>query len=252
MARLSVDGVELPVRPGFQVEPGDGAAGLKRAKEALGRFGIEVLSVAGGMDAETVRAVGEAGLPLIRVCLGIDMEKGYHASVEEYRRKIEELVPLLEQNQVVLGIQNHNGAMIGSALGVWELIQSFPRQQVAGVLDFAHCFFAGEPSKMALDILRDRLALVNFKSGIWRLTKKPENNKGEAQWSPFWTECRRSGYSWSAAAKALAAIDWRGPICLPAEYSNQAGTAPPPLPQVTQMLEKDIAHIRRVYPGQAQ
>src|SRR5579859_6655055 len=75
--QLGFDGIELPVRPGFQVEPERVGKGLPDAARILGDFGVKIASVAGPTDEPTIAACAEAGVPVIRVCIGIPPGTGY-------------------------------------------------------------------------------------------------------------------------------------------------------------------------------
>src|SRR5712692_9049501 len=74
---LGFDGVELPVRPGFQVEPRDVTRGLREAARALAGRGLTIGSVAGPTDEPTIAACAEAGVPVIRICVDIPAGRGY-------------------------------------------------------------------------------------------------------------------------------------------------------------------------------
>ena len=58
---FGLDGIELPVRPGFQVEPDNVAAGLPEAAKQLAEFGVRIMSIAGPVDEPTIAACAEAG-----------------------------------------------------------------------------------------------------------------------------------------------------------------------------------------------
>ena len=73
MKAIGVDGVELPVRPGYQVEPANVGKGLPEAKKILAGEGIKIGSVAGSVDEPTINAMGAAGIKILRICVGIDM-----------------------------------------------------------------------------------------------------------------------------------------------------------------------------------
>ena len=47
---LGFDGIELPVRPGYQVEPENVAKGLPEAARILGDHGVRIGTVAGPTD----------------------------------------------------------------------------------------------------------------------------------------------------------------------------------------------------------
>ena len=175
LAALGVDGVELAVRPGYQVTPETAATGLKGAARILGERGLRILSIASVADEPTIAACGEAGVPLIRIMAPIDIDLGYIGSVTKLQRELDALVPALERHQVAIGVQNHYGFFVGSAVGLLHLLQPFDPRQVCAVLDMAHCAVDGEPVAMAVDILKDRLnGLVNFKSAYHARVSNPE------------------------------------------------------------------------------
>ena len=73
---LGFDGIELPIRDGYQVEPGKVTA-LPEAAGVLGDLGVKIGSIAGPTDEQTITACGEAGIPIIRICVGIFEQMDY-------------------------------------------------------------------------------------------------------------------------------------------------------------------------------
>jgi len=188
---LGLDGVELPVRPGYQVEPQNIAKGLPEAVKVFADNGVKIGSVAGNTDEPTIAACGECDVPIIRVCVGIDMSIGYMASEKKIRKGYDKLIPALEKAGVAIGVQNHCDYCVGSAMGIMHLIENYDPKQVCAVLDMAHCAVDGEPEVMAIDICWSHLRLVNFKSAFHARTNGPE--AVEAQWGVHWTTCHHSG-----------------------------------------------------------
>jgi sugar phosphate isomerase/epimerase len=231
---LGLNGVELPVRPGFQVEPQSIAKGLPEAVKILKDHGLHIGSVAGNTDEPTIAACGENGVPIIRVCLGVDMNIGYMASEKRIRDQYDKLIPALDKHNVAIGVQNHCDYCIGSAIGIMHLIEKYDPKHVCAVLDMAHCAVDGEPEVMAIDICWSHLRLVNFKSAFHLRTNGPE--AVEAQWGVYWSTCHHSGYSWSKAINALKVRGYKGDLCLPAEYND--GNA------VVRLLQEDVAYIK--------
>ena len=76
---LGFDGIELPVRPGYQVEPENAVRDLPTAAKQLSSLGVKIYSVAGPTDEATIVACGEAGIPVIRTMANISQEEGYLA-----------------------------------------------------------------------------------------------------------------------------------------------------------------------------
>src|SRR5262249_5078094 len=79
---IGFDGIELPVRPGFQVEPQYITRDLPPAVKLLAEYGLSITSVATQPTAEAIQICGELGIPLIRVMVEIGAS-GYLASVEK-------------------------------------------------------------------------------------------------------------------------------------------------------------------------
>src|ERR1035437_6972687 len=86
MRTLGVNGVELPVRPGYQVEPANVGKGLLEANKILADQGIKIGSVAGSVDEPTINAMGAAGIKILRICVAIDMKIGYMATEKKLRK----------------------------------------------------------------------------------------------------------------------------------------------------------------------
>jgi sugar phosphate isomerase/epimerase len=174
VSSLGFDGVELPVRPGYQVEPEHVSRGLPEAAHVLADYGVTIGSVAGPTDEATIAACAEAGVPIIRICVGIPDDCGYLEYEAMLQREYDALVPLLDRYGVTLGIQNHYGRCIANALGIRSLIQKYDPKHIGAVLDPAHCALNGEVPALALDIVWSHLCLVNLKNAYWRRTNGPE------------------------------------------------------------------------------
>ncbi|MBT3272021.1 MAG: TIM barrel protein [Spirochaetales bacterium] len=242
---LGFDGVELAVRPGYQVEPDNVSAGLKEAVKILGNEGIAIGSVAGPTDEPTIAACGENGIPIIRICQGVDLEIGYLKSVERIRADYDAVVPALEAAGVSLGVQNHCGNMIASAIGLMHLIEKYDPRNISAVLDPAHCAVDGETEEMALDIVWSHLSLINFKSASHRRANRI--TAPEAEWEILWTTSQHSGYSWRKMVSLLKKKGYSGDICLPAEYSKPEGGGQLMGNDVIPNLMYDIQYIKYLF-----
>jgi sugar phosphate isomerase/epimerase len=241
---LGLDGVELPVRPKYPVNPGNITAELPKAAELFREYGLVIGSIAGDTDEKTIAACGAAGIGIIRTCIGIDMKIGYRATEEKIRAQFDALLPALKKHKVAIGVQNHFGFMVGSAIGVMHLIERYDPRYVCAVLDPAHCALDGEPEAMALDIVLSHLGLVNFKSG----SRRPVNGPGreETQWQVTWTTAQQAGYSWRTMVRCLRERGYKGDLCLSAEYSNPKGQGALAGDATTALLKQDIAYIKKL------
>jgi sugar phosphate isomerase/epimerase len=242
MKALGVDGVELPVRPGYQVEPAGVGQGLAEAKKILADQGIKIGSVAGSVDEPTISAMGAAGIKILRICVGIDMKAGYLATERQLRQQWDALIPLLDRTGVSIGVQNHCDYCVGSAVGIMHLIEKYDPKHVSAVYDPAHCGLDGEPELMGLDIVWSHLSLVNLKSAFWQRANGPD--EPEADYKVVWSTCHHALYSWSALVNALKERGYAGDICLPAEYTGPKGMAMGD--DCLRYLKEDIAYLKQL------
>ena len=240
VAALGFNGVELPVRDGYQVNPSNFETALPKAFDIFASRGLRIFSVAGEMNELLIRSMGGAGGAILRVMLNADPKKPYIEQESEHCRKIESLLPALKESGVVLGAQNHYGNFIGcSAAGLMRVVGRFPAAQVGAVLDLAHCAIAGEIPEFALDIASSHLAMVNLKCGYRGRTNFP--TAIEAEWRTVWTSARHGTLSWKLAVDELGRRKYAGPICLTAEYS---GTLKPlEEEEVMPLIEEDLSYF---------
>ncbi len=232
---LDVDGIELPVRPGFQVTPEQAETKLPEAARILADNGLKIESVAGSAEERIVVACAKAQVPLIRIMVRIPPERGYFDVIDETRATLDSLESTLRDAGVVIGIQNHCDRFIGSAIGLYQLVEPLASDTVGIILDPAHCALDGEPIDMAIDITRDRLSLVNLKGAFKRRINGV--NSVEARWRTEWCTARDAGYSWSETIGLLRNAGYEGPLCLPVEYSD---------PETGKLMEGDavLTHLR--------
>lgn len=235
--KLGFDGVELPVRPGYQVEPEHVSRGLPEAARVLADYGLSILSVAGPTDEATIAACGELGIPIIRICVGIPDDSSYLEYETQLQREFDALTPLLDRYSVTLGIQNHYGRSIAHALGIRHLIEQYDPKQVGAVLDPAHCALNGEIPALALDIVWSHLRMVNLKNAFWRRTTGPEAEV--AEFEPYWTSGRQGLCPWAEVVAELRKRHYSGTICLPAEYSDEAA--------VDRLIAGDIIYAKSLF-----
>jgi sugar phosphate isomerase/epimerase len=240
VAGLGFDGVELPVRPGFQVEP-EHVGDLSKAALALAEYGIQIYSIAGPTDEATIAAYAEAakasgmeGAPTIRICVRIEKDEDYMAGEARLQREFDALVPLLDRYGVRLGIQNHCGRNVANAMGLRSLIAKYDPRHIAAVWDAAHNALQGEEPDLALDIVWSHLCMVNLKNAYWKRMTGPEAEVARWQW--YWTNGRQGLASWPRVAEELKKRHYEGVVCLTAEYSDQDA--------VNRLIKEDITFAK--------
>jgi len=214
---LGFDGIELPVRPGFQVVPERVSTDLVPAARQLADQGVEICSVAGPTDEATIVACAEAGVPIIRVMARLDSGETYTAFEDRMRREYDAVVPLLERHGVTVGVQNHCGRFATNALALSRLLSGYDPSQIAIVWDAAHEALEGMAPDMALDVAWPQLCMVNLKNACYQL----QGAEGEhASWRIVWTAGPRGLASWPKVVSELVKREYKGTLCLTAEYSD--------------------------------
>lgn len=233
---LGFEGIELPVRPGYQVEPENVSKELPRVARQLADDGIKITSVAGPTDEATMAACAETGIPVIRICAGIGPE-GYLATEAKLWKEYDALVPLLDRYGVTLGIQNHCDRCVSNAMGLRHLMEKYDPRHIAAVWDAAHNALNGEEPELAIDIIWSHLCMVNLKNAFWLRKTGPEAE--HVQWRHYWTSGRQGLASWPRVAAALKRRGYTGVICLTAEYSDEAS--------VNRLIAEDIAFAKSLF-----
>jgi sugar phosphate isomerase/epimerase len=234
--RLGFDGIELPVRPGFQIEP-QNAAALGRTARQLGELGVKICSIAGPADEATIAACAEAEIPVIRVGAPIRQHEGYVQAETRLRRELDALVPIVDRYGIKLGIQNHCDRYVSNAVGLRALVQGYDPRHVSAIWDAAHEALGGGRPDFALDIIWSHLCMVNLKNALWRRTNGPEAES--AEWTVDWVGGRQGLASWPQVVQELKARSFSGTVCLTAEYSDHR--------TVDRMIGEDLAFARSLF-----
>ena len=237
ISSLGFDLIELPVRPGFQVEPDNIERDLPAAVRVLAEQGIRVLNVTADLPLDDERlysACAAAGIGMNRVMFWQgDMD--YWTAEAEARRTLDAALPFCEKYNFQIGVQNHSGRFVPvNEMGMIRLLQDYDPRHVAAVWDPAHNALEGMNSDSAVDVLAPHLCVVNLKNAFWRRVSGPE--AAVAEWRIYWTSGAQGRASWAQAIAKLKAIDYQGPICFSAEYSDEA--------RVDELIVKDLAFAR--------
>ena len=234
--RLGFDGIELPVRPGFQVAPDAIARELPAAQQQLRDCGISICSVATEPTPEAIAVCGKLGIPIIRVMVGVGPD-GYMATERRTQEAYRSLQPALLDAGVKVGVQNHNGNHVCNAMGLRHLLEPLDPEAFGAVWDVAHNALNGEALDIGLDILWPRLIMVNLKNAFWRRRNGPEAEV--ASWEVYWTTGRQGLASWPLTATLLKQRGYSGVVCLTAEYTDE--------PAVDRLIAEDIAFAKSLF-----
>ncbi len=237
VAGLGFDGVELPVRPEFQVEPPNIARDLPKAARTLASRGVKICSIAGPTDETAIAACAEAGVPCIRICVPVKKDERYSEMEARVQREFDALIPALDKYGVAIGVQNHCDRQVPHAIALRDLISKYDPRHIAAVYDPAHCALDGERIDIAVDVLWERLCMVNLKNAIYRRTNGPE--AATVIWKKYWTGGRHGLCAWPEVAAELKSRGYRGVVCLTAEYSDHESA--------DRLIAEDIAYAKSLF-----
>jgi len=247
---MGFDGVEYPLRNGYQVEPSAGSAGIKKLVDTLKSFDLTVESIAGGIDVKYTsdnKAVGlnnedlfagcgENGIKIIRICQGFDSNIGFFENIDQIKRAYDIALPYCEKYGVTIGVQMHYGSCVSNSAETYILLKDYDPKYIAAVWDSGHSGLAGGEAWQAIDNVYDMLCMVNFKAAYWRRVNGPEQ---VARFEPYWTTGANACGSWKSAVDILKKKNYNGVVCLPAEYSDE--------PNVEKYTREDIKFIKGLF-----
>jgi sugar phosphate isomerase/epimerase len=219
---LGFDGLEFPLRDGYQVEPASAAKELPRLVKSMSESGLKVTSVASGTEEKIFAACADAGIPLIRIMVRADLKAGYLKSIERQKRELDAVIPLCEKYRIKVGIQHHYGPGVNNSMELRELVAPYDPRYVGAIWDAAHSALAGEEPEQGLDIVWSHLCMVNLKNAFYKRVNGPEAEN--AEWKRHFTSGNQGLASWPRVTNYLKERGYQGVICLTAEYSDETQT----------------------------
>jgi sugar phosphate isomerase/epimerase len=238
LVQLGFAAIELPVRPGFPCQPESIEHDLPEAVAILGDFGVQVLNVAADLPLDDERlyiACANAGVAMNRVMFRRRPEQSYWEAESAARHQLDAALPLCQEYNVQIGVQNHMGNFVGTnALGLHHLLAEYDPAYVGIIWDAAHEALEGMDPEPALDVAASHLCMINLKNGFWQRLNGPEAET--AQWKVYWTSARHGRASWPRVIARIKEMHYKGPICLTAEYSDGLS--------VDRLIAEDLAFVR--------
>ena len=236
---VGVDGADLCMRPGYPVNPDNAETQLPAAAKQFADEGLSIPLVTTPTDfldpnrpdvQRVYAACGEAGVSNIKLGYWHWSKEngGYWGQVDRIRKQLEGFQELSTTYGVRSCLHNHSGTSMGlNSSAVMNLVKGFDPRYVGVFADTGHLSIVGEPINMALDIVKDHLAVMAFKD----LMRQPGSRGGRV------VHMGHGFVDWETTLKTLAEMNYEGPISLHSEYSGE------PVETVIDLARIDVRFI---------
>jgi sugar phosphate isomerase/epimerase len=118
-----------------------------------------------------------------------------------------------------------------------HILEAYDPKYVGAIWDAAHSALAGEEPEQALDIVWDKLLLVNYKNAFYMRQNGPEADR--AEYRRYFTTGPQGMASWERSIRHLKKLGYEGNICLTAEYTDEE--------KVNEYTSLDIVYIKSLF-----
>lgn len=248
---LGYDGVDVCVRPGHPVHPGNVAEALPQALAVWAEQGLSCPLATLPTDftdplvpeVEAVYAAcAEAGVGMTKLGY-FNFAEGddYWQTLDRSRGSLGKFAVLSEKYGVKTCCHTHSGPCLGSnCAGLMHLIQGFDATHVGAYPDFGHMALDGENIPMGLAMVRDYLCAVGIKDGL-----HAPNPGAEPPYNTRYAQLGVGAVDWRLAARTLNRMGFSGPWCVHTEYGPDVVS-----PALERMAGEDAVYLRRVVADQ--
>lgn len=242
---LGFDGIDLLVRAGFHVEPGQPDA-IVSTVTYLRDAGLTVpmvttdLTDPAAMDTERLfAAFAEAGVGVVRLGYwSYDPAIGYNVLLDTARRHLDHLTALSAQAGLKLTIQLHGGTIHGSGAQTIALLRDHDPSILGAYPDPGNQVVQDgrEDWRFTFDVLKPWLAAVGVKNGGWFPSTLADS--GQRTWHADWLGLADGMVPWDDILSYLSGTGFAGLYTLHSHYEI-------PYPQVIDQTRLDINYVRR-------
>jgi len=241
---IGIPGIDLLIRNGHQVEPGD-PSGIARAVKALEAGGLGVpMATTDAIDPNAsdvvavMQACADAGIELVRLgYFPYEVERGYAACFEQARRHLDGLERLAAQLGIRFAVQLHGDTLHGSGAQTLMLLQGHDPNTLTAYPDPGNQTVQDgrEDWRLTFDVLRPWLACVGMKNGGWFAGR--HDSSGQRRWHSDWTALSEGMVPWDHIVAHLVATGYDGFLSFHSHYEV-------PFEQVIDQTRSDVNFIR--------
>jgi len=232
------DGIELPVRPGYQCPPEEAAERLVPMVERLRELGVEVPIVTAPVVEPTdpltqaiYEACSRAGVRYLRPGYWRVEGGRYWELFRRAGRQVKGLERLSQRTGVKTALHIHSGKFLTSTCAATHrLVEDCDPRYVGIYLSLPHMVLGGEDVGMALGIVGEYLCLVDHKNFTWERRDSGWHRAGVSSWEGL--------VDWQRVIGLLRGVGYDGTICFHPEYDDDARAA--------ELVAKDREYVREL------
>jgi sugar phosphate isomerase/epimerase len=252
-AAMGFSGIDLTVREGGHVEPGQARQELPKAVEAIRGEGLAVPLItsaivsAGDPNAEAIFVTaGELGVPFIK--LGYVRYPGFGKAREvadDYARELEAIAALARRAGVCAVIHTHSGDyMSADGLIVARWLEDHNPDEIAAYVDFGHLFREGGVSgwKLVFDFLAPYMRVVALKDFFWQKDEKT------GRWDSITTPPGTGVVRWKEVLQYLSQTGFDGPASFHSEYTGRRSFRLLSVEEIRDQSSADLRYMRELAP----
>lgn len=257
---LGFDGIDVSVRPGHPVNPGNVESVLPRAVAAWKGQGLVCPLATAPVTLVDPRAreveplyagCAAAGVPRVKIgFFPFNPGEDYWALVEAARRALEGFARVSEKHGVQTVYQVHSGPVLGSnCAGLMHLLRGLDPRRVGAYPDLGHMVLDGEDYPMGLAMVREYLSIVAVKDAY----HAPQPPGSQPPYVPRFVKLGDGAVNWRRALSALKALGYDGVFSVHTEYDfdesiiRQVGYADRTPPNLEEWARADAAFLRRMW-----
>lgn len=241
---IGVDGVDLCVRDGYPVNPGNARKALPEATERLRAAGLSVPMVTAPGDftnpnapvaEDLFAACHDARVPNIKLGYWRCAPGDYWKQVDDARRDIEGFERIASRYGVKACLHTHSGHNLGlNTAAIMHLVRGFNPAHVGVYLDPGHLALNGEPLSIAFDMAGEYLSLMALKDSRWVPGEGGKPRRAE------FLPVGEGFVDWREMTRLLLARAFDGPLSFHSEFES------PSTEQRLEQTRKDVAFMRRI------
>jgi sugar phosphate isomerase/epimerase len=252
---IGLDGLDLTVRPGGHIEPGDAPKQLPSAVKTAGENGVKILMLSTAIDStdrvneELVAVAGQLGVDRIKLGYFFYKEFGsLRQQIDDVGRRLDGIVRMCRKYNVRPCVHIHSGKTIPSGGAVaYMLLRNRRPEEVGAYVDPMHMTLEGgiDGWRQGLDLLAPWVAISSLKNASWMPTERDKN--GQQLWTTKKCPVADGIAVIPEYLAALKQLGFHGLYTLHSEYQGSGSWRDLNADECLKQTEEDFKFVRQFF-----